>query len=208
MAEPDLSSLNDQERATFWTGAIVRNTMLLEVTLRTILRSLGRKHPADPVPDEPAEFEALRLAVASGIQATFDSELAREIGEVLDEVGSVRRSGIGVLDALWGVLEGSDVFQVLDLLPTDPEKRTPAVHVSEQDFRDVRLAQVRAYLRLGGVEKVVRHASYDAPFDTEADRLRRHAQVRGEFEVQPDGAMEFTDAALAALAAKDGVREG
>jgi hypothetical protein len=205
MAEPDLSSLNDQERATFWTGAIVRNTMLLEVTLRTILRSLGRKHPADPVPDEPVEFEALRLAVATGIQATFDGELAREIGDVLDEVDSVRRSGIGVLDALWGVLEGSDVFQVLDLLPTDPEQRTPAVRVSEQDFQALRLAQVRAYLRLGGVEKVVRHASYDAPFDTDADRLRRHAQVRGEFEVRSDGAMVFSDAALVE---RDVAREG
>ena len=116
---------------------------------------------------------------------------------MLDEVGSVRRSGIGVLDALWGVLEGSDVFQLLDLLPTDPETRTPAVQVSEQEFQTLRLAQVRAYLRLGGVEKVVRHASYAAPFDTEADRLRRHAQVRGEFEVGADGAMVFTDAALA-----------
>ena len=27
--------------------------------------------------------------------------------------------------------------------------------------------------------------------------MRRHAQVRGEFEVQSDGAMVFTDAALA-----------
>lgn len=205
MAEPDLSALDDQQRATFWTGAIVRNSMLLEVTLRSILRSLGRKHPADPVPDEPAEFEALRLAVASGIKAAFEPDLAREIGEALDEAGSVRRSGIGVLDALWGVLEGSDVFQLLDLLPADPERRAPAVAVTEQEFEALRLAQVRAYLRLGGVEKVVRHASYTAPFDTEADRLRRHAQVRGDFEVSADGAMVFSDAALSE---RDVAREG
>ncbi len=196
MAEPDLGALTDQERATFWTGAIVRNSMLLEVTLRSILRSLGRKHPADPVPNEPADFESLRLAVAAGVDATFEPGLAREIGEPLEEAGSVHRSAIGVLDALWGVLEGSDVFQVLDLLPTDAERRTPAVTVTDQEFQELRRAQVKAYLRLGGVEKLVRHASYDAPFDTEADRARRRAQVRGEFEVREDGALVFHDSSL------------
>jgi hypothetical protein len=108
----------------------------------------------------------------------------------------VHRSGLGVLDALWGVLEGSDVFQLLDLLPTDPERRAPAVAVTEDEFRSLRRAQVRAYLRLGGVEKVVRHASYDAPFDREHDGIRRRAQVRGEFEVRPDGTMVFADGSL------------
>jgi hypothetical protein len=89
------------------------------------------------------------------------------------------------------VLEGSDVFQVLDLLPTDPERRTPAVPITDQEFSELRRAQVRAYLRLGGVEKVVRHASYDAPFDSESDRDRRRAQVQGDFEVGADGAMIF-----------------
>lgn len=195
MAEPDLSSLNEQERATFWTGTIVRNTMLLEVTLRGILRSLGRKHPADPVPGEPADFEALRLAVVAGIETRFEPGLAGEIREALEESGSVHRSAIGVLDALWGVLEGSDIFQVLDLLPTDSERRAPAVPITEREFQELRRAQVKAYLRLGGVEKTVRHASYRAPFDTEADAVQRRAQVRGEFEVQPDGAMVFDDTA-------------
>ena len=196
MAEPDLSSLNEQERATFWTGAIVRNTMLLEVTLRSILRSLSRKHPADPVEGEPVDFESLLLAVIAGIEAKFEPERGREIGEALEECGSVHGSAIGVLDSLWGVLEGSDVFQMLDLLPADPESRTPAVPVTERDFQELRAAQVRAYLRLGGVEKVVRHASYDAPFDTEADGIQRWAQVRGEFEVGSDGAMLFRDASV------------
>jgi hypothetical protein len=193
MAEPDLGALNDQERATFWSGAIVRNAMLLEVTLRSILRSLGRRHPADPVPGEPADVAALLEAVTAGIDARFEPELARELGEALAETGSVHRSGTGVLDALWGVLEHSDAFQVLDLLPTDPEQRAPAVTVTEQEFEALRRAQVRAYLRLGGVEKVVRHASYDAPFDTEPDDIQRRAQVRGEFEVRDDGAMVFAE---------------
>ena len=196
MAEPDLAALDDQQRATFWTGAIVRNGMLLDVTLRSILRSLGRRHPADPVEGEPAEFEALLRSVASGIQERFGAEheqLAHDIGEALEESGSVHRSGIGVLDALWGVLEHSDAFQVIDLLPTDPERRAPAVRITDDEFRALRRAQVRAYLRLGGVEKLVRHASYDAPFDTENDGIRRRAQVRGEFEVRSDGALVFHD---------------
>jgi hypothetical protein len=100
------------------------------------------------------------------------------------------------VDALWGVLEGSDVFQALDLMPTDPEQRAPGVPLSREDVEALRSAQLRAYLRLGGVEKVVRHASYRAPFDTEGDRVRRHAQVRGEFEVRAGGAMVFHDARL------------
>jgi hypothetical protein len=198
MAEPDLDSLDEQERATFWTGAIVRNTMLLEVTLRSILRSLGRKHPADPVPGEPTAFEPLLAAVVAGVGAKFDGQLAAEIGTALEECRSVHGSAIGALDALWGVLEGSDVFQVLDLLPTDPERRTPAVPISDQEFAELRRAQVRAYLRLGGVEKVVRHESYDAPFDSGTDRDRRRAQVRGEFEVGEDGTMAFSAATRSA----------
>jgi hypothetical protein len=201
MAEPDLSALDEQERATFWTGAIVRNTMLLEVTLRSILRSLGRRHPADPVPGEPADFESLLAAVVAGVEARFDGDLAAEIRGALDECGSVHRSATGALDASWGVLEGSDVFQMLDLLTTDPERRPPAVPITDQEFAELRRAQVRAYLRLGGVEKVVRHASYDAPFDSEPDRDRRGAQVRGEFEVGADGAMIFDGATRTAATA-------
>jgi hypothetical protein len=195
VADPDLSRLTDQERATYWTGAIVRNDTLLGITLRTILRSLGRRHPADPVPGEPADFEALRLAVVAGVEATFDPEQSREIGEALGDAGRTHRATVELLDALWGVLENSDAFQMLDLLPTDPEQRSPAVPFSESDGAALRRDQVRAYLRLGGVEKVVRHASYTAPFDSESDAARRWAQVRGEFEVGVDGAMEFRDAA-------------
>ena len=91
MAEPDLGALSDQERATFWTGAIVRNSMLLEVTLRSILRSLGRKHPADPVPGEPADFEPLMAAVTSGIDAKFEPDGRARDREALEEGGSVHR---------------------------------------------------------------------------------------------------------------------
>ncbi len=191
MAEPDLSALDDQERATYWTGAIVRNATLLEVTLRSILRSLGRKHPGDPAAGEPDEFEALVAAVAAGIDARFDGELAHDIRRVLDEVRAVHDSGHTMLHAVWGVLEGSDVFQLLDHMPSDPERRRPAVPVPEVEFAELRRAQVRAYLRLGGVEKTVRHASYEAPFDSADDGVRRRAQVRGEFEVRDDGAIVF-----------------
>jgi hypothetical protein len=195
VADPDLSRLTEQERATYWTGAIVRNDALLDVTLRSILRSLGRKHPADPVPGEPADFGALHLSVAAAVGAKFEPEPARWIGGALDEAGVVHRAALDLLDSLWGVLEHSDAFQMLDLLPTDPEHRAPAIELTVADCAAFRRSQVRAYLRLGGVEKVVRHASYTAPFDSESDAARRWAQVRGEFEVGADGSMQFRHAA-------------
>jgi hypothetical protein len=196
VADPDLSRLTDQERATYWTGAIVRNDRLLEITLRTILRSLGRKHPADPVVGEPADFEALLAAVGAAVDPRFEPEHALDLAGALDEAGGVHRASVAQLDALWGVLEHSDAFQMLDLLPTDPEQRSPATPLNESDCAALRRAQVRAYLRLGGVEKVVRHASYTAPFDSEPDAVRRWAQVRGEFEVAADGTMAFADAVV------------
>lgn len=196
MADRDLSTFDDQQRATYWTGALVRNAKLLEITLRTILRSLGRLHPADPVPGEPADFEPLLAAVSAGIAERFaaDAELATELGDALEAAGSAHRNTIAMIDALWGVLEGTDVFQLLDLLPSDPERRVPGVRVDEGGIHSLRRAQVRAYVRLGGVEKVVRHASYEAPFDTEDDRARRHAQVRGEFELLDDGSFRVSAA--------------
>ncbi len=194
MHEPDLSALTAQQHATYLTGALVRNDLLLEVTTRSILRSLGRRHPADPVPDEPAAFLALLDATAAAVRATPDLPLADDMLDALSSAADAHRASTELVHRMWGQQEGSDVFQLLDLLPTSSESRAPAIDLPEDEVDAVRRAQARAYVRLGGVEKSVRHAAYEAPFDTADAASTRIAQLRGEFELRDDGTMELATA--------------
>ena len=180
MAEPDLSALSSAERATYWTGVVVRNDALLTVTMRGLLRDLHRGHPADPVPDEPDAFDELGARVRALVSSRIEEDVAGDILEAIDRAGSVHADGRALVDELWGALLDSDAFQVLDLFPDGVGDRAPFRESAADELEALSHRQVGAFRQLGGAVKVVRHQSYVAPFDTEHDRATRLEQVRGE----------------------------